>query len=108
MYEKLSEKLMADYGFSLVVSDKDTFNCDAVISHECSVPVYFSGTIFTSEKKYLMNAEVISGCEIDLPDKYEKVRPKNINNLLFAAALYEKCDEKDLGQLQYIDFAVDI
>ncbi|MBO7318456.1 MAG: hypothetical protein J6V06_00365 [Clostridia bacterium] len=104
MYNSISEKLMADYGFSLVVSDKDYFDCNAVISHKCDVPVYFSGTVFTSEKKYLMNAEVLLGSEIELPDEYENLCPENIDIVLFASVLYEKCGEKCLGKLRYKDF----
>ena len=104
MYNSISEKLMSDYGFSLVVSDKDSYDCDAVISHCCKAPVYFSGTVFTNIKKYLMNAEVLSGCEIELPDEYENLRPENIGRVLFASVLYEKCGEKCLGKLRYKDF----
>ena len=51
-----------------------------------------------------MNAEVFSGIETELPDEYENIRPSNISKVLFASALYEKCSEKDLGQLRYTDF----
>ena len=104
MYEALSEKFISDYGFSLIISDKENFDCDAVISQECSVPAYFSGTVFTGEKKYIMNSEVFSGTEIKLPTEYEKIRPENIGRVLFASALYEKCREKTLGKLRYTDF----
>lgn len=101
IYEALCEKLMTDYGFSLIVSDKESFNCDVVISYECKVPVYFSGKVFSGEKKFIMNAEVFSGSEITLPDEYENIRPRNIGRVLFASALYEKCDCKSLSSLRY-------
>ena len=104
IYNSLSERLMSDYGFSLVVSDKDSFDCDAIISHSCDIPVYFSGTVFTDMKKYLMNAEVFSGSRIELPEEYENLRPENIDRIFFASALYEKCAEKNLGNLLYSDF----
>ncbi len=104
VYDTVSKKFMSDYGFSLVISDRDSFDCDAVISHECGVPVYYCGTVFTNNKKYLMNAEVFSGSEIELPAEYEKFRPENIGRVLFASALYEKCSEKDLDTLRYNDF----
>ena len=104
IYDTLCEKLMTDYGFSLVVSDKESFNCDVVISHECNVPAYFSGTVFSGGKKYIMNAEVFSGGEIELPEEYESIRPHNIGRVLFASALYEKCDCNDLARLKYKSF----
>lgn len=104
IYNTLSLKLLSDYGFSLVVSSQENFKCDVVISHTSNVPLYFSGTLFTSEKKYIMGAEVFTGTEIELPDLYEKLRPQNIGKVLFASALYENCSEKSLGNLQYIDF----
>lgn len=104
IYDTLCEKLMTDYGFSLVVSEKESFNCDAVISYKCNVPAYFCGTIFSGEKKYIMNAEVFSGDEIDLPEEYECIRPQNIGRVLFASALYEKCGCNDLARLKYKSF----
>ena len=103
-YNNLSAELLTDYGFSLVVSDKENFDCDVVISHECNPPVYFNGTVFTNKKKHLMNAEAFSGSEIKLPEIYENMRPENIDRILFASALYEKCGEKSIGELFYSDF----
>jgi hypothetical protein len=104
IYEALSEKLMTEYGFSLIVSDTENFDCDVVISQRCNVPLYFSGTVFAGEKKHLMNATVFSGSESTLPDEYENIRPNNIGRVLFASALYEKCGEKALCKLKYDNF----
>ncbi len=103
-YEELSHHLLKNYGFSLMVTDKESFDSDAVISHSCKVPVYFGGAVFTNEKKYLMNSRPLSGSEILLPDLYENLRPHNVGRLLFASALYEKCDAKELKDLKYEDF----
>jgi hypothetical protein len=103
-YDKLSAELMEDCGFSLEVSDKPSYKADAVIAYNCSVPLYFSGKLFTAEKKFMMNAKVYSGGEIDLPDEYEKIRPDGVSKLLFASALYEKCKVKVLGNITYKDF----
>ena len=77
-YNILSKKLLETYGFSLIVTRDETFNSDVIISHSCKVPLYFEGTVFTDEKRYLMNATVFSGTEIKLPDLYENLRPQNI------------------------------
>ena len=103
-YRSISQKLLETFGFSLIVSNEEIFDCDVVITHSCKVPLYFEGTVFTNEKKYLMNATAFSGSEIILPDRYENLRPQNIEALLFASALYEKCGENDLGKIKYKDF----
>lgn len=103
-YEVLSESLMKDYGFSLVLSSKKTFDSSVIISDECNLPLYFDGMVFTNEKRYLMSAQVFHGSEIELESEYESLRPENIGRVLFASALYEKCGEKALGNLCYKDF----
>lgn len=103
-YEEVSRKLMENYGFSLEVSSCESFGADVIISHSCRVPLYYSGIVFTNERKYLMNSQVFSGKEITLPDPYEDLRPENTDTLIFASALYEKCGITDLGKLKYTDF----
>jgi hypothetical protein len=51
-----------------------------------------------------MNAEVYVGCNIYLPEEYEKLRPEGVESLVFASALYEKCKVKNLGKIIYSDF----
>ena len=104
-YDHISQKLLEDYGFSLIISSEERYNCDTIISHQCNVPLFFSGTVFTSQKKYLMNATVFSGSDIELPDEYENMRPSNIGRVPFASALYEKCKVKEITTLRYTDFS---
>ena len=103
-YESVSQNLLLNYGFSLLISKEEVFDSDVVISYQWKVPLYFKGTVFTNKKQHLMNGEVLSGSEIDLPDIYENIRPENIGRVLFASALYEKCKEKSSGTLCYKDF----
>ncbi len=103
-YGELSDLLMKNYGFSLMVTDKESVGSDAVISHSCRVPLFFGGTLFTNERKHLMNSRPLSGNEILLPDLYENLRPDNVNRVLFASALYEKCGAEELKHLKYKDF----
>ena len=103
-YDNVACELMENFGFSLEVSDKHCFKADVVISWECDVPLYFCGEIFTGERKFLMNAEVYSGGDIDLPEEYEKFCPEGVDKLQFASALYEKCKVKNLGNMTYKDF----
>ena len=103
-YESVAYELMENYGFSLEVTDKASYKADVIISYECSVPLYYSGEVFTTEKKYLMNGMIYSGSDIDLPEEYDKLLPEGVDKLQFASALYEKCKEKSLGRLCYKDF----
>lgn len=101
-YEPIARALMETYGFSLEVSAEASYGGDVVISHRCDVPLYFSGLVFSNERKFLMNAQVITGGEIVLPQDYDKLRPDGIDPLLFASALYEKCNVTEFGSLKYI------
>ncbi len=103
-YEDLSCSLLENYGFSLIVSREEVYTDDVIITHKCQVPIYYEGTVFTNDRKYLMNSTVCSGSEIDLPYSYESLRPVNTDKILFSSALYEKCKEISLGKLQYKDF----
>lgn len=103
-YEKLSRHLMETYGFSLVVTTKESYGSDALISHSCNVPVLFKGTVFTNEKKHLLNTKAFSGEGVILPETYENLRPEFVGRVLFASALYEKCGEKSLGDIKYEHF----
>lgn len=104
IYSPVALELMASCGFSLEVSATADFDGDVIISDRLCVPLYYSGTVFTNEKKYLMNARVFSGSGIILPDFYENLRPKSINPLVFASALYEKCGVGELSKLKYKSF----
>jgi hypothetical protein len=103
-YKSISRNLLEAYGFSLMVSADKTADSDVIISHNLKLPIYFEGTVFTNEKRYLMNAKVFSGSEIILPDIYESLRPDGISMLLFASALYENCKENSLREIRYKDF----
>ena len=101
-YRDVAESLLQNYGFSLEVSAEPTYDSDVIISDGCDIPLYFSGKVFSNKRKFMVNAEVCSGGEIVLPEKYDKLRPEGVDTLLFASALYEKCNVSELGALKYI------
>lgn len=103
-YERLSGHLMETYGFSLLITEREDTPGDVVISYRCNVPVYFTGAVFTGEKKNLMNRSCFCGEDITLPEEYERLRPRGVGRVLFACALYEKCGENTLGKLRYDSF----
>lgn len=103
-YEKISQKLMDSYGFSLLVTEKRFCQNGTVISYEGDVPLYFKGTLFTSEKKQLLSGASFYGTEISLPQQYSELCPDNIDKLIFASALYEKSGAEELSLMKYTDF----
>lgn len=101
LYDNLTQILMENYGFSLIVTSAESYDSDVIISHRCRVPIYFRGTVFSNEKKPLINGKVFAGRDITLPTKYEKLNTCNIDPLIFASALYEKGSCSNLSALRY-------
>ena len=66
-----------------------------------SVPLSYKGTVFSKNKKHLLNGKSLTPGGFDLPDEYEKLRSEKINKLYFASALYELCDIKELQSLKF-------
>ena len=103
-YKTVSEILMKNYGFSLIVTNKETFESDVIISHKQKAPLYFKGTVFTNEPCSLLCGRVLTSKDISLPKEYENLNICNTDPLLFASALYEKCGCSDLTTLKYTRF----
>lgn len=101
IYDNLSQKLMENYGFSLIVTSAESYDSDVIISHRCRVPIYFSGTVFSNEKKTIINGKVFTGRDVTLPTEYEKLNTCNIDPVMFASALYEKSACCNLSVLRY-------
>ncbi len=104
IYDNLSQKLMENYGFSLIVTSAENYDSDVIISHRFRVPIYFSGTVFSNESKSLINGKVFTGRDITLPTEYENLNTCNIDPVIFASALYEKCGCSNLANLKYDRF----
>lgn len=105
VYKRLSKKLMADYGISLVIRNRndeigstDSFFIDYEGE---TVPLSFSGTVFSKKKKHLLNGKALSPGGFTMPDEYEKLWQKNTDKLHFASALFELCDVKELGDMMF-------
>ncbi len=101
IYDNLSQKLMENYGLSLIVTSVESYDSDVIISHRCHAPIYYKGTVFTNERKALINGKVFTGWDIKLPTEYENLNTCNIDPVIFASALYEKCGCSDLAALSY-------
>lgn len=104
-YEALSEYLLKETGISLIVSaraDNSVLSSTFIISESGkSVPLVFPGILFTNRKERMMNAVVMTGDGIELPEKYSSLLPEKIEPLLFAGALYELCGADELGRMRF-------
>lgn len=102
-YERLAQKLLNVYGLSLIISgraDNSVLTSTVIISAKSSaVPLIFRGLLFTNERRRLMNATVLTGDRITLPEKFEAHAPEGVNKLTYASALYELCSADELGKL---------
>lgn len=109
-YEQLASRLLNVYGLSLIVSgriDNSVLTSTVIISAKAApVPLIFKGLLFTNERKKFMNATVLIGDGITLPEKFENVIPNSIDKLTFASALYELCSADELGKLRYNNMLV--
>lgn len=91
-YEKLSKELYLEYGISLLITSNGEMAGETVISFDSSeVPVTFSGTLYTSHKRLLLSGKVLCPSPPALPSYCKELCPKEVDPLLFAAAVYEKC-----------------
>lgn len=103
LYEKTAQRLYEAYGISLFLSETPTGKpplCTAVLCAE-KAPFrdFYPGILFTLEDNPPPSGCLITGEGVCLPGEYELVRPSGIGSLLFASALYEKCNVKKLGEL---------
>lgn len=91
-YEKLSKELYLEYGISLLITPTSEPTGEIVISFDSSsVPVTFSGTLYTLHKRLLLSGRVLCPSPPALPSYCKELCPEGVDQLLFAAAVYEKC-----------------
>ncbi len=102
-YTEVSARLLDTYGISLVVKDRFSGRAPSstVILSPGEAPFcnYFGGILFTLSDNAPPSACVLKGEDIDLPPVYELLRPKGIDKMSFASALFEKCNVHKLGEL---------
>ena len=104
-YRNLSDELLSAFGLSLIIRKEfydDKAENQFLFDYNAeSIPLSYKGTAFSREKKHLLNGKSLTPGGFDLPEKYEKLRSKNINKLHFASALYELCRVKELSALKF-------
>ncbi len=104
-YRNLSDELLNAYGVSLIIRkefyEDKAENCFLFDYNAERVPLSYKGTVFSKNKKHLLNGKSLTPGDFDLPEEYEKLRSEKINKLHFASALYELCDVKELQSLKF-------
>lgn len=104
-YERLGERLLEKYGLSLIISgraDSSILTSTVIISAKTScVPLIYRGILFTNERRKMMNATVLTGDRLTLPESLSSFVPDDINKLTFAGAVYELCSADELGGLSF-------
>ena len=104
-YKNLSDELLSAFGVSLIIreefSEEKSANAFLLDYNAESVPLSYKGTVFSKNKKHLLNGKSLTPGGFDLPDEYEKLRSEKINKLYLASALYELCDVKELQSLKF-------
>lgn len=103
-YRQTQKNLLYHFGVSLAVLEKwgtQALCAEAIISPKGkNIPAVYSGTVFTYEKTRLLSGRVLCAREKELDEKYRRYVPKGTDPMLFARALYELCEEKELENIQ--------
>lgn len=104
-YSFTAEKMMKDYGLSLLVTDmgdKSVGESDVVIAFDSSsVPLYFKGLLITESERLFPFATVLVGKGIKCEKEYLSLCPDKIDCLQFVSALYEAAFQRELHFAEY-------
>lgn len=97
-YEKAQQQLIMKYGLSLKVRhDGENAAClSDVLIAPYDFPISFSETLFTLKKGRSLAKKIYVLKDISLPTFYNEILGENTDRLLFASALYEICDIKEM------------
>ncbi len=104
-YRNLSDELLSAYGVSLIIREEfyeDKGENPFLFDYDAeSVPLSYKGTVFSKNKRYLLNGKSLTPGGFALSKEYENLMSKKINKLYFASALYELCEVKELQKLKF-------
>ncbi|HIR52700.1 MAG TPA: hypothetical protein IAB39_04770 [Candidatus Onthovicinus excrementipullorum] len=104
VYRNTCERLMEEYGASVVVCPPGSGSVRGGVvvlpfGGECPVDTAPDTLYIAPEGDGPAGGAVLSTCGIRLGEMYGALRPNGISELLFAAALYEKCAVRGIGSL---------
>ncbi len=104
-YAKTAARLYDSYGISLFISETPDGKPPSSDTALCAdgVPFcdFYRGMLFTLDNSPPPCRCLITGEGIILPAEYELLRPSGVGSMIFASALYEKCNVKKLGTLSF-------
>ena len=109
-YEAVRDDLLLKYGISVIITPKTDniiLTSTAIISDKSGdIPLIYHGLLFTNERRKMLNASVLCGKNITLPDEIKHLFDPGYDKLTFASALYELCSAKILEKTLYDDMQV--
>lgn len=99
-YESVAGELYNEWGVSLVITPSYSLieDCNLIICPSKNNIKEYSQTIVFKNN---FQKKVYTVEEIDLPEKYNEIKPNGVDNLIFASALYELCGADDLKRIKY-------
>lgn len=98
-YDELAKEILADWGLSVIVS-----SCADVL-RDCTVlliPFLKTENGGYGVLQYSKQSVCLAGNDFVLPAVFEARRPQGVDSVLFASALYELCNQKELDNLRYV------
>ena len=105
LYEKTANALFDKYGITLIISrfpdGKPPESTVTLCADEVPFRSFYDGALFTLKDNPPPSASLFTGEGITLPTEYELLRPSGVGSMIFASALYEKCNAKKLGELSF-------
>ncbi len=105
-YEAENERLMCEYGATLLIRDKldEVLPCDILVAPQTitePISVTSSTVIFTgSTPKVSVGGIVYDSFKVSLPPCFEGIKPEELSNTYFLSALYSLEKMKWLGGLR--------
>ena len=107
LYETAAEKMMSRYGASVLVDKEEGFldGCNVVVKRQedaapCCAVISANGFPLPSPRPST-HPSLLTGEHIALPDDYASLLPANVDETLFACALYECCSVRAMEKLRY-------
>ena len=104
-YENESDRLLNEYGVSMIVSNSldRLYPCDILIA-PCKIkrplPSVPSTPVFTVHRPLVaVPGNIITGYDIEIPEKYKPLKPDSTDKDYFLSGLYSLCAAHDIGAL---------
>lgn len=100
LYKKAAERIMEEYGASVVIRDKllSVKDVDIVISPCFNAPEHLQNVIIINNTAKRISPS-LKPKDFDMPYPYDRYLPKGTDKMDFAGALFEFCGAPELSKL---------